>query len=75
MDLPTGTDCTRGVAAGSICPRPAEVQVHLVDVATGKTNRRDVLCAVHAIEAAMLAFVNVTNPDLPRCTVILAPLD
>lgn len=74
MDVPTVMDCTRGVAAGSLCPRPAEVRVHLVNTATGQTNRRDTMCPVHAVEAVLLAFRNLEYPSRDLVTVIVAPL-
>lgn len=74
MDAPPTSDCTRGVASGSLCPRPAEVRVHFVNVHTGETNRREEFCPVHGMEAALLAFRSVDYPDREPTVVILSPL-
>jgi hypothetical protein len=66
------TDCKPVWTTGIRCPRLPEVRVHLIHP-DGSTHSRTQVCALHGLQAASLAFVDVTIVRAPS-TVVIAPL-
>jgi len=67
------SDCTPLWVSGIRCPRQVEVRVHLIH-SDGSTHSRTQVCALHGLQAAAMAFADVTIVRTP-CTVVLAPLE